>query len=65
MKQLLAAALLSSLSSVCALSWAQTLDELHNNKNTDHVPNFGMGNDLKMWSPLRQIPIKTGPSTSI
>lgn len=52
MRQLLAAALLSF---VCALSWAQTLDELHNNKNTDHVPNFGMGNDLKMWSPLRQI----------
>ena len=55
MKQILAAALLSCLSSTCALSWAQTADELRNNKNTDNVLSFGMGNDLKMWSPLRQI----------
>ena len=53
MKQLLAAALLSC---GCAMTWAQTADELINNgKNPEHVLNFGMGYDLKMWSPLRQI----------
>ncbi len=53
MKQLLAAALLSC---ACAMTWAQTADELINNgKNPEQVLNFGMGYDLKMWSPLKQI----------
>ena len=34
---------------------AQTADELRNNKNTDNVLNYGMGYDLKMWSPLNKI----------
>jgi alcohol dehydrogenase (cytochrome c) len=34
---------------------AQTADELRNNKNTDNVLSFGMGSDLKMWSPLNKI----------
>jgi alcohol dehydrogenase (cytochrome c) len=34
---------------------AQTAEELRNNKNTDNVVNYGMGYDLKMWSPLKQI----------
>ena len=34
---------------------AQTTDEIRNNKNADHVLSFGMSNDLKMWSPLKQI----------
>ena len=38
-----------------AVLQAQTLDEVRNNKNTDNVLNFGMGNDLKMWSPLNKI----------
>lgn len=53
MKQLLAAALLW-----CAgvTSWAQTADELRNNgSNPDNVLNFGMGYDLKQYSPLKQI----------
>ncbi len=53
MKQILAAALLSS---ACALSWAQTADELINSgKNPDNVTTFGMGYDLKQYSPLKQI----------
>ena len=38
-----------------AASHAQTLDEIRQNKNTDSVLNFGMGYDLRMWSPLKQI----------
>ena len=34
---------------------AQTTGEIRNNKNADHVLSFGMSNDLKMWSPLKQI----------
>ena len=34
---------------------AQSIEELRNNKNTDNVVNYGMGYDLKMWSPLKQI----------
>lgn len=34
---------------------AQTLDEIRRNRNTDHVLNFGMGYDLRMWSSLKQI----------
>jgi alcohol dehydrogenase (cytochrome c) len=40
---------------VGAAAWAQSADELHNNRNTDNVLSFGMSPDLKMWSPLRQI----------
>ena len=39
----------------CGAGMAQTADELRNNKNTGNVLHFGMGNDLKMWSPLAQI----------
>ena len=52
MKRLLAVTLVSC---VCAMAWAQSADELINNKNTDYVLNFGMGYDLKAWSPLKQI----------
>ncbi len=38
-----------------ALVQAQTLDDIRNQKNTDNVLNFGMGYDLKAWSPLWQI----------
>ena len=40
---------------MCDSVRAQTQDELRNNKNTDNVLSFGMGNDLKMWSPLNKI----------
>jgi alcohol dehydrogenase (cytochrome c) len=40
----------------CASGWAQTAEELlAAGKNTDNVTNFGMGYDLKMYSPLKQI----------
>ena len=49
----LAAALLGSW---CVLGWAQTAEELlANGKSSDNVTNFGMGYDLKMYSPLKQI----------
>ena len=52
MKKLLAALLCSW----CGLAPAQTADELMNDgKNTENVLTFGMGYDLKMFSPLRQI----------
>ena len=39
-----------------ALGWAQTAEELlASGKNTENVTNFGMGYDLKMYSPLKQI----------
>ena len=45
-----------ALCSWCALSYAQTSDELINaGKNTDNVPVQGMGYDLKNYSPLNQI----------
>ena len=40
---------------LCGGAQGQTLDEIRSNKNTDHVLNFGMGYDLKAWSPLAQI----------
>src|ERR1700730_1406341 len=44
------------LCSWCALAYAQTAEELTSNgKNTDNVTTFGMGYDLKMYSPLKQI----------
>jgi alcohol dehydrogenase (cytochrome c) len=55
MKKILAA-LLCSLCSYCGLGLAQTAEELiANGKNPDNVTTFGMGYDLKMYSPLRQI----------
>ncbi len=40
----------------CGLVWAQSAEELLNDgKNTENVLTFGMGYDLKMFSPLRQI----------
>ena len=52
MKKILAALLYSG----CALGWAQTAEELLNDgKNTENVTTFGMGYDLKMYSPLKQI----------
>jgi alcohol dehydrogenase (cytochrome c) len=40
----------------CGLSHAQTAqDLLTDGKNTENVLTFGMGYDLKMWSPLNQI----------
>src|SRR4051812_655698 len=40
----------------CASVSAQTADELlASGKNSDNVTNFGMGYDLKMYSPLKQI----------
>ena len=38
-----------------AFGWAQTAEELAAGKNPDNVTNFGMGYDLKMYSPLKQI----------
>jgi alcohol dehydrogenase (cytochrome c) len=39
-----------------AFGWAQTAEELlANGKSSDNVTNFGMGYDLKMYSPLKQI----------
>src|SRR6478735_11309929 len=40
----------------CGFAFAQSADDLLNaNKNTDNVTTFGMGYDLKMYSPLKQI----------
>src|SRR6266850_5855233 len=44
------------LCSWCGFGSAQTADELLNDgKNTENVTTFGMGYDLKMYSPLKQI----------
>src|SRR6267143_127971 len=44
------------LCSWCGFGSAQTAEELLNDgKNTENVTTFGMGYDLKMYSPLRQI----------
>jgi len=44
------------LSICCGSSFSQTTEELiAGSKNTDNVVNFGMGYDLKMYSPLNQI----------
>jgi len=52
MKKILAALLCSW----CAFGWAQTAEELlADGKNTENVTTFGMGYDLKMYSPLAQI----------
>src|SRR5207302_4419739 len=52
MKKILAALLCFG----CGLGSAQTAEELLNvGKNTEIVTTFGMGYDLKMYSPLRQI----------
>ena len=52
MKNLLAA----TLCFWCAFGWAQTAADLLNKSgNTDNVTTFGMGYDLKMFSPLKQI----------
>jgi alcohol dehydrogenase (cytochrome c) len=49
--------LLAALFCCCStLAWAQTAEELINDgKNTENLTTFGMGYDLKMWSPLSQI----------
>jgi alcohol dehydrogenase (cytochrome c) len=40
----------------CAAGWAQTAEELlTDGKNTENVTTFGMGYDLKMFSPLKEI----------
>ena len=53
MKKLLTGLLLSIC---CGLSYAQTAEELiADGKNTENVLTFGMGYDLKMYSPLKQI----------
>jgi alcohol dehydrogenase (cytochrome c) len=40
----------------CGLGWTQTAEDLLNDgKNTENVTTFGMGYDLKMYSPLKQI----------
>src|SRR5262245_23513751 len=52
MKKILAALLCSW----CGLASAQTAEELiADGKNTENVLTFGMGYDLRMWSPLKQI----------
>jgi alcohol dehydrogenase (cytochrome c) len=44
------------LGACCSLAFAQTAEELlADGKNTENVLTFGMGYDLKMYSPLRQI----------
>src|SRR5688572_27036531 len=44
------------LCSWCALAFAQNAEELiADGKNTENVTTFGMGYDMKMFSPLRQI----------
>jgi alcohol dehydrogenase (cytochrome c) len=44
------------LCSWCGFGSAQTAEELLNDgKNTENVTTFGMGYDLKMYSPLKQI----------
>src|ERR1700704_89341 len=53
MKKMLLGLLLGACS---GLVWAQTAEELlADGKNTENVLTFGMGYDLKMYSPLRQI----------
>ena len=47
--------LLVWLVACCGVAQAQTQEELLRNTNTDNVLNYGMGYDLKMWSPLKQI----------
>jgi len=40
----------------CASAYAQTAEDLLNKRgNTDNVTTFGMGYDMKMYSPLKQI----------
>jgi alcohol dehydrogenase (cytochrome c) len=52
MKKILAALLCSW----CGLAFAQTAEDLLNKGgNTENVTTFGMGYDLKMYSPLKQI----------
>src|SRR6267154_2727063 len=52
MKKILAALLCSG----CAFVWAQTAEELlTDGKNSENITTFGMGYDLKMYSPLKQI----------
>ena len=52
MKKLVAAVLCAC----CGFAYAQTADDLTNKRgNTDNVTTFGMGYDMKMWSPLKQI----------
>ena len=44
------------LSACCSVVFAQTAEELvSDGKNTENVTTFGMGYDLKMYSPLKQI----------
>ena len=53
MKNLIAALLLCT---ACGPAFAQTAEELlTDGKNTENVTTFGMGYDLKMYSPLNQI----------
>jgi len=48
--------LVALLCSWCGFGLAQTAEELlTDGKNTENVTTFGMGYDLKMYSPLRQI----------
>ncbi len=52
MKKILAALLCSW----CAFVWAQTAEDLLNDgKSTENLTTFGMGYDLKMYSPLKEI----------
>ena len=54
MKKILAALLCSC--SWCGFGFAQTAEELlHDGRNTENVTTFGMGYDLKMYSPLKEI----------
>ena len=39
----------------CSLAVAQSAQDLTDGRNTENVTTFGMGYDLKMYSPLRQI----------
>ena len=59
MKKMIAAAILSSVCAymnTTATVYAQTADELiSNGKNPENVTTFGMGYDLKQFSPLKQI----------
>src|SRR5260370_3049393 len=52
MKKILAALLCSW----CAFVWAQSAEDLLNDgKSTENLTTFGMGYDLKMYSPLKEI----------
>src|SRR3954467_11121990 len=52
MKKILALTLWAA----CGIACAQTAEELlADGKNTENVTTFGMGYDLKMYSPLKQI----------